>query len=198
MKSTILAIVGPSGSGKTTLAEHLKHELNIPVIVSYTTRPIREGEVNGKDHHFVSDQDMPPHEEMLAYTKFGDYHYWSHISQVPENGVCSYVIDEKGLLKLWENFDQDYNIVPILIKRDESILSKTVDPERLKRDKLRVTIEDAAYKAIIVNIKLINRIFYIAHSTKTSVVCGRTVINHGNLLVFSLCPMSENIGKFMI
>ncbi|MBR4405179.1 MAG: guanylate kinase [Bacteroidaceae bacterium] len=151
MKSTILAIVGPSGSGKTTLAEHLKHELNIPVIVSYTTRPIREGEVNGKDHHFVSEQDMPPHAEMLAYTKFGDYHYWSHISQVPENGVCSYVIDEKGLLKLWENFDQDYNIVPILIKRDDSILSKTVDPERLKRDKLRVTIEDAAYKAIIVN-----------------------------------------------
>ena len=65
--------------------------------------------------------------------------------------MCSYVIDEKGLLKLWENFDKDYNIVPILIKRDESILCKTVDSERLKRDKLRVTIEDAAYKAIIVN-----------------------------------------------
>ena len=151
MKSTILAIVGPSGSGKTTLAEHLKDKLNIPVIVSYTTRPIRDGEIDGKDHHFVSEQDMPPHEKMLAYTKFGGYHYWSHIDQVPANGVCSYVIDEKGLLKLWENFDKDYNIVPILIKRDESILCKTVDSERLKRDKLRVTIEDAAYKAIIVN-----------------------------------------------
>ena len=75
MKSTILAIVGPSGSGKTTLAEHLKDKLNIPVIVSYTTRPIRDGEIDGKDHHFVSEQDMPPHEKMLAYTKFGGYHY---------------------------------------------------------------------------------------------------------------------------
>ncbi len=151
MKPTILAIVGPSGSGKTSLAEYLKKMLDIPVIVSYTTRPIREGEVDGVDHHFVSECDMPPKEQMLAYTKFGGFHYWSQTSQVPENGVCSYVIDEKGLLKLWEKFDKQYRIVPILIKRDIELLRKTVSPERLKRDKVRVTIEDAAYNAIIEN-----------------------------------------------
>lgn len=151
MKPTILAIVGPSGSGKTSLAEYLKDKLNIPVIVSYTTRPMRDNEINGKDHHFVSEDKMPPKEQMLAYTKFGGHHYWSQHNQVPETGACSYVIDEKGLLKLWELFDSHYNIIPILIKRDVTILQRFVSPERLQRDKARVTIEEAAYKAVIEN-----------------------------------------------
>ncbi len=151
IKPTILAIVGPSGSGKTSVAEYLKSELGIPVIVSYTTRPIRDGEVDGIDHHFVSESDMPDRRDMLAYTKFGGYHYWSQTSQVPTSGTCSYVIDEKGLLKLWENFDTQYRIIPILIKRDEETLKKTVHSDRLKRDKTRIKFDDEAYSAIIEN-----------------------------------------------
>ena len=150
MKPKILAFVGPSGSGKTTLVEHIKKELGIEVVVSYTTRPMRDGEVNGVDHHFVSESDMPAKSEMLAYTKFGSYHYWTELNQIPE-GVCSYVIDEKGLVMLWEQFDSQFDIVPILIKRNFDILKNEIDKERLLRDKGRVKIEESAYRAVIYN-----------------------------------------------
>ena len=50
-----LAIVGPSGAGKGTLMEAVlkKYREKFGFSVSYTTRPKREGEVNGKHYHFV-------------------------------------------------------------------------------------------------------------------------------------------------
>jgi len=51
----IIALVGKSNSGKTTLAADLEKNCGFRRIISYTTRPPREGEVNGKDYHFVDE-----------------------------------------------------------------------------------------------------------------------------------------------
>ena len=52
----ILAIIGKSGSGKDSLMEKIKEAnlKNVNIIVGTTTRPPREGEVDGIDYHFVS------------------------------------------------------------------------------------------------------------------------------------------------
>ena len=52
----IYCIIGKSGTGKdTVLAELLKNsKLSITKIVPYTTRPQREGEVEGVNYHYVS------------------------------------------------------------------------------------------------------------------------------------------------
>lgn len=50
----LLVIAGKSCSGKTTLAEQMKAENGYTKVVTYTTRPIRDGEVDGVDYHFVS------------------------------------------------------------------------------------------------------------------------------------------------
>ena len=76
-KTKIIAVVGPSGSGKTTAVEFASKALGIPVLVSYTTRPMREGEVNFKDHVFVTEKEIPSQSKMLAFTRFGGYQYWS-------------------------------------------------------------------------------------------------------------------------
>lgn len=49
----LITIIGPSGAGKDTVANMLSAILGYDVICSYTTRPMREGEVDGKEHHFV-------------------------------------------------------------------------------------------------------------------------------------------------
>lgn len=72
MKPIIIAIVGASGSGKTYMAELLRNQLNIPTIVSYTTRQKRLGETNGVEHYFIKDSDIPDKNDMLAYTLFGN------------------------------------------------------------------------------------------------------------------------------
>lgn len=54
----ILYIMGKSSSGKDTIFNVLKNELDIKDYVSYTTRPIRSGEIDGKTYHYITDTEM--------------------------------------------------------------------------------------------------------------------------------------------
>lgn len=51
----IFVIAAPSGTGKTTLCRRLlERDRGLKLSVSHTTRPMRKGEVDGVDYHFVS------------------------------------------------------------------------------------------------------------------------------------------------
>ena len=55
----ILALVGESASGKTTTANMFADsDMNFKRVITYTTRPPREGEENGIDYHFVSEEEF--------------------------------------------------------------------------------------------------------------------------------------------
>jgi len=59
MRSGILLLVsGPSGSGKSTLCRRLESEGDAEFSVSCTTRPPREGEVDGRDYHFLTREEF--------------------------------------------------------------------------------------------------------------------------------------------
>jgi guanylate kinase len=59
LSTPILVITGPSGVGKGTLIKGLlEHVPGFELAVSATTRKPREGEVNGVDYHFLSEQDF--------------------------------------------------------------------------------------------------------------------------------------------
>lgn len=152
-KKTIIAIVGKSGSGKTHIAEYIKSKHNIPTLVSYTTRPMRAGETNGKEHWFVDESKMLQKDEMLAYTKFGGFHYWTEISQIDgcAGDYITYVIDEIGLVGLASNFSDKYNICPVLVQRSASLIEREIDCERVKRDDYRIILSDSYYDHIIYN-----------------------------------------------
>ena len=50
----MLVLSSPSGAGKTTLSRRLlENDKSISLSVSATTRPMRPGEVHGKDYHFL-------------------------------------------------------------------------------------------------------------------------------------------------
>ena len=50
-----IIISAPSGAGKTTIVKALLEQLpQLEFSISACTRPIRNGEVNGKDYHFMS------------------------------------------------------------------------------------------------------------------------------------------------
>ncbi len=56
MEGKVVIISAPSGAGKTTIVKHLLQirELNLAFSVSACTRPIRPGEVDGKDYYFLT------------------------------------------------------------------------------------------------------------------------------------------------
>ena len=54
----IYAIVGNTLSGKSTLVRDLVTSTGIKQVTTYTTRPMREGERDGIDYHFISNEEM--------------------------------------------------------------------------------------------------------------------------------------------
>ncbi|HEX3757001.1 MAG TPA: guanylate kinase [Rhizomicrobium sp.] len=56
-RGLMLVLSSPSGAGKTTLSRRLlESDGNIKLSVSATTRPMRPGEVHGRDYHFISSE----------------------------------------------------------------------------------------------------------------------------------------------
>ena len=56
----IFCVMGKSASGKDTIYQKLLHEnaLQLQRIIPYTTRPIREGEEEGREYHFCEEKDV--------------------------------------------------------------------------------------------------------------------------------------------
>ena len=145
----IICLFGASGSGKTAASLYLKKKYDLPVICSYTTRPMREGEVDGVDHYFV--KDVPPREEMLAYTVYGGYEYWALKSDAMFPMVV-YVVDEAGINEMIKM--DDIRIYPVHIIRTEIQRRKSgVSEERIARDRDRVAPEFNVRVAITNNRK---------------------------------------------
>ncbi len=70
MKTTCLFTVSaPSGAGKTSLIRALleRHADSVTVCVSHTTRPMRPGDVDGSDYHFIAREEF---ERMVAADEF--------------------------------------------------------------------------------------------------------------------------------
>jgi guanylate kinase len=54
----IFTITGPSCAGKSTLEQHMRHRLGFENVISTTTRPMREGDVDGVAYHFISEEEF--------------------------------------------------------------------------------------------------------------------------------------------
>lgn len=73
----MLVILGESASGKTTLLNKLlKANSKYYKVITYTTRPKRDGEVDGVDYHFVTEETF---EELIKkdfFAEFTTYRDW--------------------------------------------------------------------------------------------------------------------------
>ena len=56
----IIVLVGCTSSGKDTILKELisSSNLNVKPIISFTSRPMRSGEVDGREYHFITKEDM--------------------------------------------------------------------------------------------------------------------------------------------
>ncbi len=95
--SVFLIIAGPAGSGKSTLCERLVAEnSSVERVVTCTTRQPRDGEVNGKDYHFFSNEEFDQKVEADAFVEWAKVH-------ANRYGTLKSVIQEK--------LDEDIDLV---------------------------------------------------------------------------------------
>lgn len=75
-RGAMFVIEGPSGTGKGTIAkEVLRRDPNIKFSVSVTTRQKREGEVDGVDYYFVTDEQYDEFLDQDAFYEHVDSQY---------------------------------------------------------------------------------------------------------------------------
>ena len=69
-RGKLVVISGPSGAGKTSVCRVLKTDPDVEFSVSATTRPMREGEQDGIDYHFLTREAF---EQRVAEDQFLEY-----------------------------------------------------------------------------------------------------------------------------
>lgn len=85
----LLILAGPAGSGKTTLCDRLVAENpKVERVVTCTTRPPREGEMDGVDYHFLSNSQFD------AKVAEGAFLEWAQV-HANRYGTLKSVIEEK-------------------------------------------------------------------------------------------------------
>jgi len=143
LKPVIIAIVGPSGSGKTYLSKYLRSEFDIPVIVSTTTRPKRDEEIEGEDYFFLSSTRDFDRSAMLTHNRFVKHEYFALKSQVPTEGYCTYVVEENGVRALKNANKDQFSVFTVMLTCSPVVLAERgIDPERIERDLNRTRIEE--------------------------------------------------------
>ena len=87
-KGLLLVFSGPSGSGKdTVLAELKKRPINMKQSISMTTRPMRDGEVDGVDYYFTdvaTFEKLIDEDYFLEYVKYGENYYGTPKKKIME------------------------------------------------------------------------------------------------------------------
>ena len=117
---TLLCIMAESSAGKDFLTNQLCAREGYRQLISYTTRPRRQGE--GETHIFVTEDEyvqMLEEEQVAAHTIINGYHYWCTIDQL--TSVDIYIIDPAGVKTLKELNIPNLRLVTIYINVPEDI-----------------------------------------------------------------------------
>lgn len=125
----IFCVMGKSATGKDTIYQKLLHEnaLQLQRIIPYTTRPIREGEVEGREYHFCEEKDVKRLEEegliveLRAYdTVYGIWKYFTvndgNIQLDKDNYILIGTLE--AYVKIRDYFGKD-KVIPIYIEVED-------------------------------------------------------------------------------
>lgn len=70
----MLVISGPSGCGKSTICRALLQDPRVLFSISATTRPMRSGEVDGRDYLFLTREEFREHASKGDFIEYAEVH----------------------------------------------------------------------------------------------------------------------------
>lgn len=143
----IFCVMGKSSTGKDTIYKKIcdEKDMDLKPVVLYTTRPIRDGEVNGKTYNFVSEDEYKSIlrsgkviEEREYNTIHGLWRYFTVEDEALNLNENSYIMI--GVLSSYVAIRDYYGadkVIPIYIEVDDGIrleraLKREQKPENQK------------------------------------------------------------------
>ena len=160
----LIVLSAPSGTGKTSVCKHLlKRNPKWKFSVSATTRPLRDGEVEGKDYIQMSN------EKFEHFVKFGDFLEWEWVhgnkygtpigplEDVLDSGdIMLLDIDVKGGLNVMNEFPDESigifieppgdNVPEQLEILEERLIKRGNEPAKLIKQRLKRFPIEIEYK----------------------------------------------------
>lgn len=137
----IFCLMGKSSTGKDSIYHELfsSNKLNIKRVIPYTTRPIREGEVDGREYFFCSketaeqlEQEKKIIELRVYHTVYGDWKYFTADDGQINLSENNYLLigTLEAYLKIRDYFGEDA-VVPIYVEvEDGERLIRAIERER--------------------------------------------------------------------
>jgi len=120
-------LVGKAASGKD-YARRILEERGYPYQISYTTRPMRIGEVHGKDYYFIpifKFEDLIKMDFFYEYVIFNSWYYGTSNAQMKTRD-CTFIMTPSGLAHMSE------------MDRKDSLVVYFDIPEEIRKERLAI------------------------------------------------------------
>jgi guanylate kinase len=165
----MLVLSSPSGAGKTTISRALlQRDKNLTMSVSVTTRPMRPGEKDGVDYHFVDEATfhaMVERRELLEHAHVFGRYYGTPRGPVEASlarGIdVLFDIDWQGTQQLAQNDSTRGDLVSIFIlppsmaALEDRLRRRAQDPEDVVRGRMAKAADEmshyAEYEYVVLN-----------------------------------------------
>lgn len=155
MTGKVIIVSAPSGAGKTSIVKHVLQYLpELRFSTSATTRSMREGEVNGKDYHFltvddfkkgISRDDFLEWEEVYANQFYGTLK--SEIQRIWDEGkTVIFDVDVKGGLNIKKYFGDNALAIFVEPPTIEELENRLRKRGTETDESLRKRVEKAEYE----------------------------------------------------
>jgi len=166
-RGLMFILSSPSGAGKTTIARRLlAADAEIAMSISATTRPMRPGEVEGKDYHFVGQAEF---DRMVEDNEFYEWaHVFGHSYGTPKSHIRAglkegqdflFDIDWQGTQQLYQKAERDvvrvFILPPSLAELQRRLIGRGTDSAdviaaRMARAQAEISHWDG-YDYVVVN-----------------------------------------------
>lgn len=166
-RGLLVVLSSPSGAGKTTISRLLlEADSAIEMSVSATTRPMRPGEKDGRDYHFV---DEPRFAAMVEANEFAEYAtVFDHRYGTPARPVREAIeqgrdilfdIDWQGARQLQERMGADlvtiFLLPPSMGELERRLVARSTDSNAVIAERMRRAAGEiehwAEYDYVLVN-----------------------------------------------
>lgn len=166
-RGLMLVFSSPSGAGKSTISKVILgiHE-NLAMSISATTRPIRPGEVDGKDYIFVDQakfDQMVERRELLEYAMVFGNSYGTPCTPVEEalshGHDVMFDVDWQGTQQLKQNAREDlvsiFILPPTIVELERRLYARAQDTAEVVKGRMAKATSEmshwAEYDYVIIN-----------------------------------------------
>ena len=166
----MIILLGKTASGKDTILNRLAENYSYKKLITYTTRPMRKGEIQDKTYHFISDEEFLKKKEEGFFLECNEFNtvdgIWRYGSAKEDylNATDDTVIilTPSGLsaLKVYiARQKADIDIVPIYIYSNNNTIEKRLKKRGDKKEEAdrRIKADNVDFDGVQ---NVVDRIFY--------------------------------------